>query len=172
MSQHPGIAEPVDWSSVEHLLQQWHDRAHAREITNFGAANSYRTRHMCLGGALVALSALMATAAGKSMTASASAVVKIVADLVVVAIPVLAGLQTFLRFGEQAEKHRTIAAKYGSIKREIEELLALDTHARGDQKKAVDGIRSRLDTVEAEEPQIPRKLWEQTGSRPMDRPPK
>jgi hypothetical protein len=69
---------------------------------------------------------------------------------------------------EQAEKHRTIAAKYGSIKRDIEEVLALDTHARGDQKKTMDGIRSRIDAVEAEEPQIPRALWDRIANQPKD----
>jgi hypothetical protein len=43
---------------------------------------------------------------------------------------VLASLQTFLRFGERAEKHRRAAEHWASIRREIDEKLALHPTAR------------------------------------------
>ncbi len=40
-----------------------------------------------------------------------------------ISAPILAALQTFLRFPERAEQHRTAAVRFGKLKRDVETLL-------------------------------------------------
>ena len=58
--------------------------------------------------------------------------------VIVLVTPVLAALQTFLRFPERAEKHRSAAVRFGDLKGEIEELIAL---APSDDAKLTETIR-------------------------------
>ena len=57
---------------------------------------------------------------------------------------VLAAIQTFLRFAERSERHAQAADWYASIRREIEEVLALPADKRGDPKKVLDALRKEF----------------------------
>lgn len=76
---------------------------------------------------------------------------------------VLASLQTFLRFGERAEKHRSAAELWASIRREIDEMLALHPTylaSRGDPKQYLDDLRRRMDEIAQQSPEMGVKgLW-------------
>ena len=154
--------EPLD---VDKLLAAWGGRSADRERINFGASHYYRAWNFRIGIPLVVFSALAASKVFKIGENSSNIWISLVTNLVTIGIPILAGLQTFLRFGELAEKHRVMAAKYGALKREVQQILALPLDQRGDPHKLLDTIRTRYDALELEEPQIPRSLWETVTAR-------
>jgi hypothetical protein len=71
----------------------------------------------------------------------------------------LSSLQTFLRFSERAEKHRAVAARYGSLRREIEVL-----QAGGDpyDPMKIDSLRDKLDSISNEAPELTERTWKRT----------
>jgi len=62
---------------------------------------------------------------------------------VVIAATLVAALQTFMRFSEQAETHRAAARRYGEIKKEIEYVLCFG--------EALTAIEQRVDEIRAKE---------------------
>ena len=77
--------------------------------------------------------------------------------LISVLAAVLASLQTFLRFGERAEKHRSSAELWAALRREIDEMLALHPTylaSRGDPKQYLDDLRRRMDEIAQQSPEL------------------
>ncbi len=79
--------------------------------------------------------------------------------LVSVLAATLTGLQTFLKFSERAEKHRTVAARYGALRREIEELMSLEEKLT---KELITPLRKAIDRLAEEAPNVPTRVWSKT----------
>jgi type II secretory pathway pseudopilin PulG len=98
----------------------------------------------------------------------ASQTLRLVLGLVSVLAAVLAALQTFLGFGQRADKHRTTAAAYGSIRREIEQYQALGPSSRDQLEQMMAKLRSRLDEVSGSAPDLPNRSWAKAQSEIAD----
>lgn len=75
------------------------------------------------------------------------------------AAAILAALQTFLRFGERAEKHVVAADWYAAVRRDIDQLLVLSAEERGTPKSCFDRIRKDMSKVGQQSPEIGDRLW-------------
>jgi hypothetical protein len=82
-----------------------------------------------------------------------------------VAAAILAALQTFLRFGERAEKHVVAADWYAAVRRDIDQLLALSAKDRGTPKTCFDRIRKQMSKVGQHSPEIGDRLWKDMATR-------
>jgi hypothetical protein len=82
---------------------------------------------------------------------------------------VLAALQTFLKFGEIAEKHRAAGARYGAVRRELEHRSALQ-HA-GDKAEWLDQVRTRIDSLAEDSPEVSSRMWRRLTKGAAGRPP-
>lgn len=80
--------------------------------------------------------------------------------LLSVSAAVLASLQTFLRFSERAEKHRTIAARAERLRREVEQLLATTPQKVAEDK--LNSLRAEMDKLAEDAPAISDKTWKRT----------
>jgi hypothetical protein len=78
---------------------------------------------------------------------------------------ILASLQTFFRFGEKAATHGSAADWYAAIRRDIEELLALPRHLRGDVRTRLDGIRKEINKASHKAPELRESLWAKFARR-------
>jgi hypothetical protein len=120
-----------------------------------------------LGVPVVVLTTLVGTSVFATLQETVNTGMRIFAGVAIVLAAVLASLQTFLNLGEQAEKNRAAAEKWPAIRREITEMLALHpAHAatRGDPKAYLDDLRTRIDEVAAESPDMPDSQWARTLS--------
>jgi hypothetical protein len=72
---------------------------------------------------------------------------------------ILTALQTFLAFSDKAEKHRTYASKYGSLRGWCQQISALPREARGDARSLMDQVRTEKDRLAASAPAIPGWIW-------------
>ncbi len=68
--------------------------------------------------------------------------------------PILAGLQTFLRFPERANQHRQAAVKYGLLKRDIETYIAFPPKDEADIKKKIEEFKLKEEGILSESPSI------------------
>src|SRR5262249_5393873 len=82
---------------------------------------------------------------------------RIAVGMVSVLAAVLASLQTFLRFGERAEKHRTAAEAWAALKRDMEAKIALHPtypESRGDPNKYLDEVQQKFTQIAQQSPEM------------------
>lgn len=145
--------------AVKDLLDDWFSRLRESQFAHYEAAKAYERLNFFLGVPVVALSTLVGTTVFATLGQSLSPIVQICVGLVSVAAAVLAGIQTFLRFAERAEKHRSVAAGYGATRREIEEIRALGEDV---SKDALAALRHRIDELAKEAPHVSKAIWMRT----------
>ena len=151
----------ASWEKADELLKLWLTRARNSQHSHHEAGKIYLTRHYWFGIPVVVLTTVLGTAA--------FATEKTVSDLwkhlfgygsMVAAA--LTAAQTHFQWAERAEKHKSLGARYGDIRRDIEEILSLPFDDRGDPKEALGRIRTRLDSISAEGPVVPEWIWNHT----------
>jgi hypothetical protein len=141
-----------------HLIN-WHRRARQVQLSCYSAAKWFDFWHFVIGAPLILLTAFGATSFYKSLEASHHRSVIITTEVIGLLLPILAALQTFLGYGQRAEKFRTTAAKYGSIRREMEQGSALSLNTEQDADKFMGELRTELDTLAREAPEAPGIVW-------------
>ena len=90
---------------------------------------------------------------------------KIAIGLISLAAAILAALQTFLRFGERAEKHVVAADWYAAVRRDIDQLLALSPKERGTPRSCFDRLRKQMSKVGQHSPEIGDGLWKDMAAK-------
>ena len=143
--------------AVENLLTDWYRRIRFAQFAHYEAAKSYDRMNYGLGIPVVILSTFVGTSVFANIVSTVDARFQILIGLVSVVAASLASLQTFFRFSEKAEKHRTAASKYGALRREIEEIMVLCNQE--ELKDSISNLRSRLDKLSEEAPHIPHQIW-------------
>lgn len=119
------------------LTKQWVERVSCLKVAHYQSAGHFERRNALIGGILIFM-----TAAVTTLTTLRLAypnlflwwhLVIAVAGLL---STVLAGLQTFFRWSERAEKHRTAGATYARLELQLEKLRSFEQEA--DEKNVDD----------------------------------
>jgi hypothetical protein len=162
-----GRARPEEWTpDVVALLQEWARRAAAAKAAHYELVAVLRARHYRLGVPVVVLSSLVGTSLFATLTEQeVNQPLRAVIGAVSVLAAVLAGLQTFLRYGEQAERHVMAADWYASVQREIEEALVLPVSARPHAREFVTKVRKEMSKVGQQSPEISEDRWRKVSDR-------
>jgi hypothetical protein len=146
----------VAWDDAQRLLDEWHLRITTAQFGHQLQAERTRGWNLALGIPVVIATTVVGTSAFAAINNTGSNTEwKVAAGILSIFAAVLAALQTFLGFGDRAERHRIAATRYASIRRSIE--LALVRH----DAKAIDRIRIDMDRIGGPSPQIGRKKWGQ-----------
>ena len=152
----------------QETFEQWQrglrifHRAHAR------AATLFEQRNIALGLPTVILTAISGTTVFATIESTPETWVKVLTGVMSLAAAVLAALQTFLRFSELAERHKAAAQKYGMLRRELEEALALEATATQPAPLPADftkSFRERWDTLDCQSPNLPQRLLDQSEAQ-------
>ncbi|MCY4487798.1 MAG: SLATT domain-containing protein [Deltaproteobacteria bacterium] len=141
------------------MLNRWRTNCRRSQIANYTSANRFANRNYFLGVPTVVLSAMVATTVFAALGQSVELHIQILVGFVSVVAAVLAALQTFLRFDELASKHRSIAAEYGSVKRQLDQEIAKLGMGGEVWQQTVDSIRERMDTLSRDGPVVPQDIW-------------
>jgi hypothetical protein len=163
-SQRGGAEPPSPWTDrVLALLADWGERATRSSEAHYDLASRLAQDNIRFGVPVVILTSLVGTSVFASIGRTVDIWLRIGIGMISVLAAVLASLQTFLRFGERAEKHRSAAELWASIRREIDEMLALHPTylaSRGDPQKYLDDLRRRMDEIAQQSPEMGAKgLW-------------
>lgn len=141
-------------------LEAWQSLLAALQKGSFITAALYERRNRSLGLPVTILSAIVSTAIFASIAqGSTNQWAQIAVGLISVITAVLSALQTYLNYGELAQKHKVAGVKYGALRREIEEVLASDLET---QLTSVDlkSIRTRWDEIDQEVPPLPQWIYD------------
>lgn len=140
---------------VDMLMEHWFGRVRISQVINYRCANFFSSLHLVLGLPSVALSIVVGTAVFVSISKESTGSTKIVLGLVSLGAAVLSSLQTFLRYAERAERHRTTGAKYGAMKRRLELLKALPPQEDKEVATILASIKSEVDHIAESAPEVP-----------------
>jgi hypothetical protein len=160
---------PGSWDEcADALLKDWRQRTAAAAEAHYKLASGLRRKNLMLGVPVVIFSSCVGTSLFATLAdpeAGIPPAFKITVGSISVAAAILAALQTFLRFGERAEKHVVAADWYAAVRRDIDQLLALSTKERGTPKSCFDRIRKQMSKVGQHSPEIGDRLWKVMAAR-------
>ncbi len=143
----------------ENLLADWRTRAQRSKIAHYKAAVRFGRRHVLLGVPVVVLIAIVGTAVFATLKERPETWIQITIGLVSILAAALAGMQTFFNYSNRAIIHRTAAAKYGSVQREIEEVLMFFSEDAKILQTPVGRIRRRMDELAESCIDCPQDIW-------------
>lgn len=159
---HPVDGREMDSSSIGidplKIIRQWHRGLCISHKAHAVAATTFHRRNLLLGIPVVILTTIVGTAVFGSMATSPSTWAKIIVGLLSLVAASLASLQTFLRYSETSEKHKAAAVKYGSLRREVEELLVTGKKEEVLSPSFLKSLRTRWDDVDQVSPAVPQRL--------------
>ncbi|MEH6814519.1 MAG: SLATT domain-containing protein, partial [Motiliproteus sp.] len=152
---------------LHEVKEQWLKRSLVSQSAHYDAGNSYERWFLTLGcivvvcsavigGAEVLVSSEIITEIGPGNAKAASGVISLV-------IAILAGLQTFLKFSQKAEQHKVAGARYGEIRRSLEELNIVSAESIHDAEHVLHEIKKRMDSLALESPELPRAIVKKHG---------
>lgn len=154
---------PVSWDdSAEALLKDWRQRTAAASEAHYKLASGLRRKNLMLGIPVVIFSSIVGTSLFATLAhpeAGIPPAFKIAIGLISLLAAIFAALQTFLRFGERAEKHVVAADWYAAVRRDVDQLLVLSPKERGTPKSCFDRLRKQMSKVGQHSPEIGDRLW-------------
>lgn len=147
----------------EDLLVDWLRRIRKAQLAHIKTAVYFERVNLWLGVPVVILTTLVGTSVFASLQKEATTSIRIAAGVASVLAAIMAGLHTFLRYSERAERHRISGGKYGTLRREIEQKLAFPPSNSDELRSYVDSLRERWDKLTEECPTAPNRIWKAAG---------
>jgi hypothetical protein len=138
-------------TSPTELLNAWHRRLSESQFAHYTAGRRLSGANLCLGVPVMVLSAIVAAATLATFDRPLNQSARVTFGCITLAVALMASLQTFLRFSDRSERHRVIAARYGSIKRRAEQLLVGGGIVSDED---ITELRLQTDRITEEAPQI------------------
>jgi hypothetical protein len=149
------------------LLKEWRQRVAAASEAHYDLASGLRRKNLWLGVPVVVLSSVVGTSMFATLAKPEQPLTtyKWIIGVTSLSAAVLSALQTFLRFGERAEKHVVAADWYAAVRRDIDQLLALTAEERGRPKECFDRIRKEMSKIGQQSPEIGDRMWGVVAAR-------
>lgn len=140
------------------LLTDWFRRARESQYTHYASAEFYSKMHYWLGIPTIALGVIVGTAVFASFESEAVGGYKIALGLISILSSVLAALNTFLDFSSKAEKHRSAAAGYSSIRKTLERIKTSEQDYANSFNNEMEKLQKELDTLADKSPNPPKSV--------------
>jgi hypothetical protein len=140
------------------IPDQWRIGLRISHRAHLEAAKYYDGLHRNIGIPAVVLSAVFGTTVFTNLQNSGSEWIKYLLAVLSVVMIVLSSLQTFFRFSERAERHRTSAVQIGAARRELEQLLFCSGASPVDCA-ALAKLRQEWDAADKQAPTIPSSIY-------------
>jgi len=155
---------PAPWTPrMEELLTDWRSRVYAAQSAYYEEAERLHRRNYWLGIPVIVVSSMVGTAVFADWGKEGG--LKWAVGSVSILAAILASLQTFLKFGENATLHGAAADWFAAIRRDIDEMLALPPELRGHPKHALDSIRQEINKASQKSPELSEHLWRRVAKR-------
>jgi hypothetical protein len=138
------------------LLDVWRLQSRRANVAHLRATDIFTTRYFRMGALATILAAVVSSSVFASVGESVSSQAKLAAAVIGLLAAAMAGINTFLRYGERIESHRRAARQYGNVIREIDKFRdcpPTDTCA------AIEVLRLKLDEIDNDAPNVPGYVW-------------
>jgi hypothetical protein len=138
------------------LLEDWRWVARRANVAHLRATDTFGSRYVRIGGAAVVLAAITSSTVFATLD-DGNEGWRLAAAIVGLLSAALAGLNTFLRYGERVEMHRRAARQYGNIVRRIHELLVCSPDSG--LCTVIEQLRAEMDAIDNDAPNVPGYVW-------------
>jgi len=145
----------------DQLIDQWRRGLRIAHRAHYEAAKYYQRLHLMLGIPTLIISTLFGTSVFANLQYSDVAWIKFALAVLSLAMIVLSALQTFLRYSERSERHRTAAVQLGEVRRELEQSLVF-RDKQGIDEATMKALREKWDAVDRQAPTVPTAIYNQT----------
>lgn len=134
-------------------------------LGHYIAAESAARKNKVLGIPSVIISAVVATSVFSTMSDNVDIIWRIATGVTALCAAVLVSLQTFLNYGDLAERHHKAASRYYNVARRLD-MFYLNFHDKDDGSKetAIEELREITETLAAlssDSPSIAEKIYTQ-----------
>ena len=153
--------EECDPDTMKRLLVSWHRLMLINELAHYNAAKRYGKYHLILGVPLVILATAVATSFFAELKDGAASSFRIVFGVLSLCAAILAGLQTFLRFSEAAEAHRSSGSRFVAFRLELEQYLAIGPSSGVEFSEGLKSLRNRIEETARVTRPVPQSIWAQ-----------
>lgn len=144
----------VNLDKLKTQVDKWHERTQYVQDAHYDSSLCYERFYLALGGTIIALSAI--TGSSDLMgTENDYMIPKEIAGLISFGVTILAGLQTFLNFSKKSERHHMAGARYGAIRRDLEELGVKISDPNENVMAEFHSIKIKMDALACECPELP-----------------
>lgn len=140
------------------LLEQWHQGLRIEHKAHIRAAAKLERNSLWLSIAALIASTIVGTSLFTDANSRLSSGWKIGAGVLSLIAAVLSALQGSLKLGEKATLHRVATQRYGTLRREVEELIAEGSTSGTVSHEIMTDLRKRWDQIDADSPTVPQKL--------------
>jgi hypothetical protein len=148
---------------IEILVTDWFRRVRESQRLHYECATYYSRLNYLLGIPTIVLAAGVGTAVFASFDKLSVGYVKICLGLVSITAAVLSSLQTFLGFGQRADRHRFIGSKYGALRRSLEFLKTFPPANDGGLQRELEKVKKEMDDLAQNAPHVPSWLKSRIG---------
>lgn len=139
------------------LLDEWIGRMRSAQKAHYNMTSHHRRWYLLIGLPIVILSGTSAFLAfGLPILPIKNS--SMWAGFVSMFVAILAGVQTFLRHNEQADKHVVAAKNYSDLKNELEQLRAFPP-LEDELDRTLCAVRGRWQQINNAAPEAPSSLW-------------
>ena len=147
------------------LISDWHRRCRQSQRLNYATGNLYLKYHYIIGVISVILSCIVSSTFFTQIVQQSAASSQKSAQLITygagtlsIVVAVLSAFQTFFRFSEKAEHYKAISAKYGAVRRKLEQLMTQEDINIEEVDRQLDIIRSTMDDLAENALNIPNHI--------------
>ena len=144
-------------NSNEELVLAWIRRTRESQFAHYDQATRLRLASTRLGFPVIVITAIVGTTVFSSISQTATSDwVKILVGLLSVLASTLSSLQTFMKLPERSEQHRIYGARYGGIRRKLEQIYAA-RESQAITAQILDSLNCELNALAEEAPDVPAK---------------
>ncbi len=151
-------------NDIRERAEYYRVRAHRKARTHYLTAKRASHMHTTLGVPVVVISTIVGSTIFATLSEEPAVGWKIATGMLSISAAVLAALQTFFKYSELAEKHRSTAAQYAAMKRRLDALhlrFAEPDVSRDGFLDAMEAIIQELDQLEKDSPDAPDRFYDQ-----------
>jgi hypothetical protein len=146
------------------LLKAWRNELGSMMRMHCALSAKIRLMNYLLGVPIIVFAMLVASYIFFTINQDTGFWVKMSFGLLTLLMAILASLQTFLKYSEQAGNHRNASVRYQALFNGVDQLLVIPPKDDAALGEWCDKLRERWDALNLEAPNITRKFKSESGA--------
>lgn len=148
---------PTSQETALELLHKWRTSVAGIQGGHYKASKFKLNRHILLGyGPILISSAISVVSIASLLFLELTTIAKLLAGVLGALSAALSGVQTFRKFGDEAEQHKHTGVALGALLRLMDQTIAMPPDDMGPR---MDEIRRQWDAIQKAAPMIPDRFF-------------
>ncbi len=138
--------------TLQKIITNWYNELDIKQKGHYLTTLRFEKYHYGIGLPSTILSAV---AGASFLTAQSNPVIKIIAGSIALLAAIFAAIMTFYSYSKRSEQHRTSAAHYNDIKRQLSYLPEFFPESPKEQEKVITEINMQISAIDDDALPIP-----------------